>query len=451
MRLALGDLVKIRVLILTLLSAVSVFAQLQSQPPPSQDTSSGGNSSSLNPITLASEFFDRGNFVNYYAFANAVYDTYSPTLNSSGQNVNNGGFGYVIGGGVSASHIWSKSSLSLSYSGNFSQYTSSFFSSGTNQNLGLSFSRQISRRWSFNTGVYAGNVLYGTGYLGAQTSTDGNIQLNPFSPNTRYLSGSVGVSYQQSRRLSYFAYGGIYLQRFSYAGAVGTTGGSGGGGVSYRITARTSAFGSYSHSYFAYQLGAGNTYVDGVSFGISHAFHNRWFASAYGGVTHTNVSGLLNIPIGRIFTPTGTVDVFARVPYTATAVLPSFGGSLSRSVRRGQFSISGGQSIVSGNGYYLASRTQYLGGGYSRSYQRSNISFGGYWSRLNSIANSLSYAYNTSGFSGNYSRVVLPHVSVFGRYDFVRYGAISSYGGISDNRFSFGVAFSSKSIPLTLY
>src|SRR3982751_1788012 len=96
-RLALGDLVKIRALVLTLVCAASAFGQLQQEAP--VERSSGG----FNPVTLASEFFDRGNFVNYYAFANAVYDSFSPTLNSSGQSVNNGGFGYDLGGGISAS------------------------------------------------------------------------------------------------------------------------------------------------------------------------------------------------------------------------------------------------------------------------------------------------------------------------------------------------------------
>jgi hypothetical protein len=448
-RLIIEDLVKIRVFILTLVSAACVFGQLQQ--PPQETSSASGNSSGYNPVTLASEFFDRGNFVNYYAFANAVYDTYAPTLNSSGQYVNNGGFGYGVGGGVGAYHAWSKSTLSLAYSANFSQYTSSFFTSGTNQNLNLSFNRQLSRRWSLGVGVLAGNVLYGTGYLGAQADTAGNVQLNPFSPNTRYLTGYASLSYQQSRRLSYFVSGGFYLQRFSYSGAVGTTGGSGSGGVNYRITSRTSIFGSYSHSYYAYQMDAGNTYVDGVSFGISHTFKNRWGASAYGGITHSNVNGLLNIPVG-IITPTGVTSGFLRVPYVTTAVLPAFGGSISRYMRKSQFSFGGGQSVISGNGYYLASQSRYLSGNYSRSFQqRTNASFGGYWSRLSSVSGTMAYSYNTSGFGASYSYVILSHVSAYARYDFVRYGTISSYAGVSDNRFSFGFSFSSKSIPLTLY
>jgi len=443
-RLALGDLVKIRALVLTLVCAASAFGQLQQEAP--VERSSGG----FNPVTLASEFFDRGNFVNYYAFANAVYDSFSPTLNSSGQSVNNGGFGYDLGGGISASHAWSKSTLALSYSGSYRNYSNTFFANGTNQNLSLSFSRRLARRWSFNTGVLAGTALYGTGYFGAQAATNGNVQLNPFSPNTRYASGYVSVAYQQSRRLSYVFTGGIYLQRYSYPGAIGTTGGNGAVAVVYRVTARTTVSGDYNHSYFAYQLDAGNTNLDGFNFSVSHRFANRWGVTASGGVTHTNVAGLLNIPVGAI-TSTGAVSGFIRVPYNTSALSPAFAGSVSRYMRRSQFSASGGQNIISGNGYYLASRNQFINGVYSRSYRRLNASFGGYWSRLNTLTSSVGYSYSTSGFSANYGYVVMRHVSANARYDFVRYGTINLYPSVSDNRFSFGVSFSSKSIPLTLY
>jgi hypothetical protein len=436
--------VKIRVFILTLASAVLAFGQSQ------QDAPAGRSLGGFNPVTLASQFFERGNFVNYYAVANAVYDTYAPTLNSSGQTVQGGGFGYDVGGGISAYHAWSKATLSLSYSGNYRHYSSNFFGNGTNQDLNLSYTRRLARRWSLSTGVMAGTVLYGTGYFGAHTATDGNVQLNPFSSNTRYASGYVSVAYQQTRRLSYVLTGGIYLQRFDYAGAIGTTGGNGGVSVNYRITPRTTISGNYSHSYFSYQLGAGDTNLDGYNFSIAHKFANQWGVSAYGGINHTNVVGAFFVPVS-VVSGTNTITGTIRVPYITSSTSPAFGGSLSRVMRRSQFSVGGGQNVVSGNGFYLASRNQYLNGVYSRSYQRLNASFGGYWSRLNTLTNSVGYSYDSSGFSANFGYVLMRHVSSNARYDFVRYGTIGALSTVSDNRFAVGLSFSSKSIPLTLY
>ncbi|MBV9679599.1 MAG: hypothetical protein JO185_24895 [Acidobacteriaceae bacterium] len=436
---------KVRIFILVLFSAASLLGQLQQTAPVEQ---SGG--AWFNPVTLASEFFDRGNFVNYYAFANAVYDSFAPVINSNGQSENNGGFGFDAGGGISAAHVWSKSSLSLSYSGSYRHYSASYLGNGTNQNLSLTFNRRLARRWSLGTGVYAGTVMYGTGYFGAQAVTNGNVQLNPFSVNNRYASGSVSVSYQQSRRLSYTFSGSIFLQRFSYSSAIGTTGGSGAVSALYRVTSRTSVSGDYYHSYYAYQLGAGNASMDGANFTLYHHFGNLWSVWASGGITHTNVAGFFFVPVG-IITGTGTVTGVIRVPYNVSAVSPAFQGTVARALRRSQISVSGGQNVVSGNGYYLASRNQFINGFYSRSYRRSNAGFGGYWSRLHTLVQSTGYDYNTSGFSANYGYVVMRHVSANARYDFIRYGTIGSNSSVSDNRFAFGISLSSQSIPLTLY
>lgn len=425
------------------LSSVLAFGQLQQEAP--VQSASGG----FNPVTLASEFFEHGNFVNYYAFANAVYDTFAPTLNNSGQNVNNGGFGFDLGGGVSVAHTWRRSTLSFNYIGGYRHYSSGFFGNGTNQSLNLAFSRRMSRRWHLNTGVTAGTLLYGTGYFSAQATTNGNVQLNPFSPNTRYASGYVSVSYQQTRRLSYVFTGGIYLQRYDYPGAIGATGGNGDVAIVYRVTARTSISGDYNHSYFVYQAGAGNTNLDGFNFSLSHAFADHWNVTAFGGITHTNVNGFFFFPLGPV-TGTNTIPVL-RIAYDTTATSPSFGGSVSRQLRRSHISASGGQNVISGNGFYLASKSRYLNGYYSRSYQRMNVGFGAYYSRLSTLTNSVGYSYDTSGIGASAGYLILPHLSANARYDFLHYGTIGSTTGISDNRFSIGLSYSSKSIPLTLY
>src|SRR4029079_10075746 len=74
------------------------------------------------PVTLAGQFFDH-DFVNYSLFANAIYDTSLNTLQGN-QTVNGGGFGYSVGGGVTASHQTRTSDLSLSYRGDYRHYGS---------------------------------------------------------------------------------------------------------------------------------------------------------------------------------------------------------------------------------------------------------------------------------------------------------------------------------------
>ncbi len=435
---------KIRLCILTVFTAALACAQQQEEPPV-------GPFGNMNPVTLATEFFEKNNFLNYYAFANAVYDSYNPTLDSNGQRSNNGGVGYNIGGGLSARHLWKKSALSVSYSGDYRDYSSSFFGSGTDQNLGLSFNHRLSKRWTLNLGVGAGTVLYGTGYFGQQSSNGGASIVNPFSNSTRYLTTSASMSYQQTRRLSYVFSGAFYLQRYSFPTAVGSTGGSGDIGVYYRITARTTISADYSRSYFVFQRGSGTSTVDNYYGSVSHRFARNWVASASGGISRSHVTGTITQPIS-ISTGVGqTLNGYWIGPYNSISLLPSFSGSVTHFLRRSSFSIGGGQNIVSGNGYYLASRNQFFNGFYSRSLRASNVSVGGYWNRLNSVANSVAYAYSTSGFSGNYSRMLYRHLGMNARYEFVRYGALRPSPGVSDNRLSVGVTFTSASIPLTLY
>jgi hypothetical protein len=46
---------------------------------------------------------------------------------------------------------------------------------------------------------------------------------------------------------------------------------------------------------------------------------------------------------------------------------------------------------------------------------------------------------------------VLRHLGVNLRYDFIQYGTIGTFSNRSDSRFTFGLYFSSKDIPIGLF
>lgn len=433
---------KIRILVLLSAVAASVFAQEPTQME---------NPINYNPVSLASQFFEHNNYFNYYALVNGVYDSYAPTYNTTtGQQTNNGSFGYSVGGGLSAYHSFRNATLSLTYSGTYRNYNSPLFSNGTDQNLALAYTRRLARRWTLGLSASAGNVLYGTGYFGPASEGPNAIATNPFSANTRYASAGVSLAYQQTRRLSYVVSGNFYLQRYSYVNAIGATGGSGTFGVNYRVTARTTVSVDYGFSAFTYQSGSGDSRLNSINGSVSHLFPHNWLVSVTGGITHSNVSGFISIPVSAL---TGNVGAGGYVvgQYNTSSNFPSFGGTVTRIFRRFQFSASGGQSILSGNGYYLASRNQYLNGNYSKSFRRSNVSFGGNWYRLKSAANTVAYSYSAGGFGASYSYQLMRYVGSNFRYDWVRYGTLNPYPSITDNRLSFGLTFSSRSVPITLY
>jgi hypothetical protein len=406
--------------------------------------------SSPNPlITLASEFFEH-NYVNLYVYGDNSVDFNSPILTSSGSKIGTSN-GFDAGGGVSLFHAFHDSSLTFGYSGGYHGYYNGGLSSGTNQGLALSYAKRINRRISMSLGLSGGQYVYGSTIVASTATTDTPILSNPFSPETRWASAVVGFNIAQTRRLSYSLYGSYYLSRYNYPGSIGATGTSGGGSVNYRLTARTSVSAVYSHSYFKYQRGAGDANADQVGGSLFHQFTGHWSVSLFGGVGRSTAIGTVRVPV-TLLIGNEAVGGYLLGSYRTTSTFPSVSATVSRVFRRSVFSLSGGEGVAgSGNGYFLDSKTVYISGVYSFSVLRQNISAAGSYYRLTSIANRVSNSYDGAAFSANWGRIVFRHFGVFFRYDYIHAGPLIPYNGASDNRVSFGVNWSSRSIPITLF
>ena len=425
--------------------AGTLLAQQSSQPPPAAPEDQGP---SANPITtLASEFFEH-DFFNFFLFANAVYDSVPEEIND--RSINQGGWGFDGGGGADAFKQLKDGYLSLAYRGDYRDYSSSFFPSGTDQSLSFAYSKRLSRRWEFKFDVNGGIFLYGGTYFGAQPSQVDYVQTNPFSSESKFLSSGVSLAYRQTRRLSYVFDGQYYLNRYNIPGSIGATGVTGAGSIFYRLTARTTVGGTYSHTYFTYQRGAGQAQADTVVGNISHTFHAHWMASFSGGITRTDSSGTISVPV-LIIDGDNLIPGYEIGHYNRVATFPSVIGTVSRQLRRSSINVSGGQNVTSGNGVFLASKNLFVNGYYSYSTRRSNLSFGGGLSHLTSVANNVTSRYTTSSFTASYAYNLMRHVGVNFRYNYVKYGTLGSVGSLTDNRIMFGVYFSSKTVPLTLF
>lgn len=400
-------------------------------------------------VTLASEFFEH-DYVNVYAYGDGVVDTNNPILTDTGQVRNSIGTGFDVGGGINLSHTFKDGQLSLSYLGAYRDYQSSFFSSGTTQSLTLGYSKRLTRHLSLSIFGSGGTFLYGGTFLTGTTVTEATpVVGNPFSPETRFVSAGVSLTYQQTRRLSYTFFGNLFLSRYNYVGGIGTTGASGGASVNYRLTVRDTLSGIYSYSYYAYQGTIGNASSNQIGLSLSHAFNNHWNVSLYAGGARTYATGTIVLPV-TFLVGDEAIGGYALGNYKQTTYIPSFSASVSHSYRRSVLSVSAGEGIAgSGNGYFLASRNIYFNGVYSYSVRKQNISLLASIYRLSSIANSISSSYSSAVFSASYGRNLIRYVGVFLRYDYLHYGGLAPYNGISDNRFTFGFNFSSRSIPLT--
>lgn len=401
-----------------------------------------------NPVTLVQPLEGGHNFFNFYLFGDGVYDVNSFQVAGSPST---GGWGVDVGGGVNGFHEFRTGSVALSYRGGYRDYQSSFFPSGTDQNLSFQFKKALTRRWSFIYSQSAGIYLYGGTYFALQPTQTNVIQTNPFSTETRFLTSAISVSHQQTRRLSYSLEGDFFLARYNINTAIGDTGVSGSGSVYYRYSRHMTFSGTYTHSYVAYQRAVGKAQIDSGYLTLSRDLPSRWHLGLSGGFSRVNSYGTATIPVPIQIGSEILIGYFTG-PYKLVSIVPYYQGTLSHTGHWSQFSISGGESTTPGNGFFLASRTIGVNGFYSYPFSRqTNLSFGGGYARLSSVSNTTVYAYSTSSFSASIGHNLTRHIGVNLRYDFVDYGTFGGFGGRTDNRFTFGFVFNSKNVPITLF
>jgi len=411
-----------------------------------QDPDSGGNLTRR--ITAASQFFDH-DFVNFYAYANGVWDSRVPTFGANNVETFGSGLGWEAGGGVTATHTFKDGGITVNYRGSYRDYQTAGASGGQQQSLSLGYNKRLNRHWSLGADVSGAILTYGDSFYSA-SSLASTVSGNPFSTESRYANASVSVTYQQTRRLSYVFTGNYLLNSYKYAGAFSSHGVGGGASVLYRLTARTTIGANYSRTYFTYSQNAGSSSIDTGSLTLSHIFPQHWQIDLSGGVNRSHSEGTILVPISLIFNGQ-LVSGYQIGQYNRTLYSPAFQGVLTRAFRRSSISVSGGQSVMGGNGTYLTSRDQFASGTFSYSTHRSNLSLGGSFTRLSSVANNVSQTYSYYGASAGYGLNLFRYVSANLRYDLIHYDGLFTFAGITESRVSFGLSLSTKSVPLTLF
>ncbi len=402
-----------------------------------QDSDSSGNSTNITQrITAASQFFDH-DFVNIYGYGNGVWDSrIAQGLDSAGQENYGGGFGWEAGGGLTASRSFKDGGFTVNYRGSYRDYQSSSVGSGQQQTLSFGYSKRLNRHWTFSADVQAGILAAGSSFYSASSITS-TTPGNPYSLESRFANAGLNLTYMQTHRLSYvftgnFLYSGYKspdnLNGSPFASPISTRGVTGGVSVLYRVTARDTVGASYSRSYYKYSEGSGTTNVDSASLTYSHLFPDHWQLDLSAGMNHSDSSGIALTPV--FITILGLpVEAICHCPYNRSILSPAYQGVLTHFFRSSSFSLSGGQSILAGNGLYLASRDQFINGAFSYSTRRTNLSFGGNYSRLSSVSTAaLGQTYAYYGASAAYGVNLVRYISANLRYDLLHYNNIFSVG-----------------------
>ena len=432
------------------LIASAAFAQQTQEPAPAvpaatQELPPEQNGTSNTLTSLSGQFFEH-NFINLYAFADALYDSNALTLNG----VEQGSWGFKGGGGIDAYHAWRDSIFSIDYQGAYTHYQQGGYQSGANQRLSLIYTRRLSRRWSLSANASGGIFLYGSDAFYPVETGAGVVVNNPFSPENKYLSTGVSLVYQQTRRLSYEVSGTFFLNRYQTTIGYSSTGISGSGSVNYALSAKTTLSGTYSHTYITYQQGAGQSTLDGAYLTLRHLFPRRWTGSLTAGVTRADSSATNFIPV-QLISNGQVVTAYAIVPYHRISYVPTFEATATHDYRRSLLSVSAGQRVIPGNGIYLTSRTIFASGIYSRTYRRANFSAVAGYNRLTSISTNIANNYSSANISASYGYTLTRHLAANLRYSYLHYGNFSGVSGVNDNRIQMGISFSSAGVPMTLF
>ena len=388
--------------------------------------------------------------MNFFLFANGVYDSAVPTLQPNSTTTAYGSaLGWEAGGGVTASHAFKGGAMYLSYKGDYRDYRSTGFNGGSDQSLFFSLQKHLNRRWSMTTSVQGGILVYGGSFYSALPSSANSVLANPFSVQTRFLSADISLTYKQTRRLSYVFSGSFFLNDYNYAGTISSRGTTGSVSVLYSTTSKTTFGGTYSHSYYTYGA-SGHTNIDGASLTLSHKFPDHWQLDLSAGASRTSTSGVITIPVSFLFGGQIVTGYYTGA-YSRVNYLPSLQGTVTHYYRRSSISLTGGEGVTPGNGTFLTSRDQYVNGIYSYQTRKSNVSFGGGFYHLISISNTVTQDYTTGTFSASYGYNLIRYLSATLRYDFLHYGGLFVYSGLNESRVTFGITLSSKSLPMGLF
>lgn len=271
----------------------------------------------------------------------------------------------------SGRHYFKRDVVSLSYSGNWSQYSGYEAYNGTNQNLSASLSHVLTRRLRLNLGG-AGSVMSLNSILEGQTAgsqTIANINLGT-SPNiqifdygSKQVSFQADLTFQQTSRLSYSLGGSYFGIEQNAAFLLGMTGQQARADVNYRLTRKTTVGTYYSHSSYLYSSGFGDSGTNTFGGIYSYAFNKTTQVRFRGGISEIQSVGLVTVQINPVIAAllgekAGVIDAYSSFKTS------DISAQLVKDFRHGTTaSVAFAHGVTPGNGLYQTSVMESMSAG----------------------------------------------------------------------------------------
>ena len=379
------------------------------------------------------------------------------SVDPSGNVVDDSSVAMQVTGGVSGSHAWKHINLGLDYRASLQHTPKYSYYDSSDQNLNLGFTDRLTRHATLFVRETAGMVSNHFGIVNLNPAlpfdpSTAYIPTNQFFNNrTYYLSTQADLTVQRSTRLSFDIGGDGFLQRYRSYSLYGASGAGARADMQYRITRRSTIGIGYTYTHYSFDHIFSSTDLHGVVGTYAIRLSRNWEFSGYGGIMRVETKFQQQIPLDPAIAAILGISSATVVSYQKS-IIPNVSGRISYTVHNGVFSVSGGHSVIPGNGLFLTSTSTTVQGGYSYTgLRRWSVNAGVGYSKSDSLGNVVG---NYGGETGtlSVSRQLFRYTHGFLSANFAKYNSpdFSNY-----NRWTYyinaGLAFAPGDVALRLW
>jgi hypothetical protein len=389
----------------------------------------------------------------------AVYDTglAGVILNDQGQLATTTAAGVEVAGGISGTHSWEHTAISVDYRGAVRHYDRQTYYDGTDQSLRLGVTHRLTRHTTLSVHESGGLFSRDFGIFGLPTTipydpASSYIPSTDFFDNrTYYLDTQADLTIQQTARLSFDFGGDGFLARRRSTALYGVTGASARGDMQYRISKRTTIGAAYLYTHFDFTRVFSGTDLHSFVGSYAMRLNRSTEFTAFAGIMRAETKFINTVPLDPVVAALLGQTQGNVIAYNVY-LLPTFSGRLSETVHNGVLFAGATRTVNPGNGLFLTSRVTSAFGGYTFTGLR-RWSFGLEFSSdlAKSVAN-VTGDYNDYGGALRTSRQISRAVHAIAIISARRYSSPSFIGynrPIYDARIGFG--FSPGDVPLRLW
>jgi hypothetical protein len=391
-----------------------------------------------------------------YIGVSAIYDTglIPVGVNSAGTIPTTALYGVELSLGAYTYHVWKHTTLALDYKGDFRDYSTSYWDS-TDQFLSLILKHEPTKRVTITlrdqAGVYSNNYFLSSALGDTNTSYLPLPQYDIFDNRVAFEGASADLTYKVTRRLSLNVGGEGDIVRRQDSALFGVTSGVARADLQYRISRHTTVGADFRYTYFDYTQAFGNSVVESVGADYSTQFTPHVQLSARIGGARVTSQSLTSVTLSPALAALLGETTSVQAAYQQSYV-PDIEVRLSNTIPRAVFSVSYVDQVIPGNGIYLTSRNNSVGGNFSYTGVRHwNFGVDATYGRMTTLVQTIG-AYTGYGAGVGVTRDLGKGLHFVVRADGRHYDLASgALFASNEYRTSAGIVFSPGDLPLVLW